>query len=93
MILSGRGRYSKYIRPISVLFDILALTVLFQYFFRELGLNNLHFGMYQLGAWAVISYFFGFYEVYRFTKPIEILSKIIRQGIIFTLAVIAFFPF
>lgn len=93
MILSGRGRYSKYIRPISVLCDILALTVLFQYFFRELGLNNLHFGMYQLGAWAVISYFFGFYEVYRFTKPIEILSKIIRQGIIFTLAVIAFFPF
>ena len=93
MILSGRGRYSKYIRPISVLFDILALTVLFQCFFRELGLNNLHFGMYQLGAWAVISYFFGFYEVYRFTKPIEILSKIIRQGIIFTLAVIAFFPF
>ena len=93
MILSGRGRYSKYIRPISVLFDVLALTVLFQCFFWELGLNKLHFGMYQLGAWAVISYFFGFYEVYRFTKPLEILSKIIRQGTIFTLAVIAFFPF
>ncbi len=93
MILSGKGRYSKYIRPISVLFDVLVLTVLFQYFFRELGLNNFYFGLYQLGAWSVISYFFGFYEIYRFTKPIEILSKIIKQGIIFLLVVIAFFPF
>jgi putative colanic acid biosynthesis UDP-glucose lipid carrier transferase len=34
-----------------------------------------------------------FYGVYRFTKPIEIISKIIKQGVLFLLIVIAFFPF
>ncbi|AWH84456.1 undecaprenyl-phosphate glucose phosphotransferase [Flavobacterium album] len=93
MILSDRGRYSKYLRPISIFYDILVVTVLFQFFFRELGLNYLHFGFYQIVCWSIISYFSGFYEVYRYTKPLEILSKIIRQGVIFLLVVVAFFPF
>lgn len=93
MTLSGRDGYSKYLRPISILFDILVITVLFPYFFRELGINNLYFGLYQLAAWAVIAYLFEFYEVYRFTSITEILSRIIKQGILFLLIVIAFFPF
>lgn len=93
MILSGKGRYSKYLRPISVLFDILVITVLFRFFFSELGLNFIHFGIYQLVCWSIISYFFGFYEIYRYTTPVEIASKIIKQGVIFLLVVIAFFPF
>ncbi|QEE48755.1 undecaprenyl-phosphate glucose phosphotransferase [Flavobacterium alkalisoli] len=91
--MSGKGRYSKYLRPISIFFDVLVLTVLFPCFFWELGINEFYFGLYQVGAWAVISYFFGFYEIYRFTKPIEIIAKLVRQGIIFLLVVIAFFPF
>jgi putative colanic acid biosynthesis UDP-glucose lipid carrier transferase len=93
MILSGKGRYSKYLRPISVLFDIVVITVLFQYFFRELGLNYIHFGAYQIACWAIISYFSGFYEVYRYTTPIKIFSKLMAQGMLFLLVVIAFFPF
>ena len=38
-------------------------------------------------------FFHKFYEVYRFTTPIEIISKIIKQGILFLLIIIAFFPF
>lgn len=93
MILSGKGRYSKYLRPINVLFDILVITVLFQYFFRYLGLNYIHFGFYQIVCWAIISYFLGFYEVYRYTPTTAIVAKLIKQGILFLLAVIAFFPF
>ena len=91
--MSGKGRYSKYLRPINVLFDILVITVLFQYFFRFLGLNYLHFGFYQIVCWAIISYFLEFYDVYRYTPVTSIIAKIIRQGILFLLAVIAFFPF
>ena len=93
MILSGRGRYSKYLRPISVLFDILVISLLYRYFFKDLGVNNLHFTAYQVACWSIISYFSGFYEVYRYSTAIQILTKLVRQGILFLLVVIAFFPF
>lgn len=93
MILSGRGRYSKYLRPISVLFDILVISLLYRYFFKDLGVNNLHFTAYQVVCWSIISYFSGFYEVYRYSTAIQILTKLVRQGILFLLVVIAFFPF
>lgn len=76
-----------------MLFDILVITVLPFYFFRELSLNYVHYLAYQTICWAIISYFSGFYEVYRYTEPLNILSKLIKQGIIFVLVVIAFFPF
>ena len=91
--MSGKGRYSKYLRPISILFDILVITVVFRFFFTEHGLNYLHFGAYQIVCWVIISYFSGFYEVYRYTSPIKIATKLMAQGILFLLVVIAFFPF
>lgn len=93
MILSGKGRYSKYLRPISILFDILVISLVFQFFFTEHGLNYLHFAVYQIACWAIISYFSGFYEVYRYTSPIKIITKLMAQGMLFLLVVIAFFPF
>lgn len=93
MTLASKGRYSKYLRAINALFDVLVITVLPFWFFRELGVNFGHYTAYQFACWAIISYFSGFYEVYRFTPPLRIFSKLILQGIIFLLAVIAFFPF
>lgn len=93
MILSSRGRYSKYLRPITILFDIIVISILPHYFFRELGVNYVHYSLYQIIAWTIISYFSGFYGVYRYTEPITILSKIAKQAVIFTLVIIAFFPF
>lgn len=93
MTFTGRGRYSKYIRPISILLDILAITALFPLFFNKLGIDPLYYGPYQAICWLLIAYFTGFYEVYRYTMPVKILSKLVRQGILFLLVVIAFFPF
>lgn len=90
---STTGRYSKYIRPISISFDLLVITTLSLYFLRELGLNNPLFTMYQLAAWGFIAFFAKFYEVYRFTTPVEIITKLVKQGFLFLLVVIAFFPF
>lgn len=88
-----RGRYSKYIRPVSVLFDVLTLTLLFPVFYTELGINLYYFGIYQIIGWLIVAYFLGFYEVYRYTTPVQIFSKITRQGIIFLLVVNSYFPF
>lgn len=93
MIFSGRGRYSKYLRPISMLLDILAITILFPIFFNKLGIDVLIFGAYQIICWIIIGHSINFYHVYRYTTPVQILAKLVKQGILFLLVVIAFFPF
>jgi putative colanic acid biosynthesis UDP-glucose lipid carrier transferase len=93
MTASQTGRYSKYIRPISIFLDLLVITVLCLFFFKELNLNCLYYFIYQTIAWAVIAFLINFYAVYRFTTPVEITSKIVKQGILFLLVIIAFFPF
>lgn len=93
MVTQQTGRYSKYIRPISIIIDVVVLTTLSLYFFRNLKLNNICFAIYQLFAWLLIAFLIKFYEVYRFTTPVEIISKLVKQFSILLLVVIAFFPF
>jgi len=87
------GRYSKYIRPISVIFDLLVIDLLCLFLFKGLRLNILYYVFYQNFGWLLIAYLIKFYEVYRFTTPVEIISKLVKQGVLFLLIVIAFFPF
>ena len=93
MVAQQTGRYSKYIRPINVLFDLMVITVLSLFFFRELNLNELYYILYQLFAWILIAILVKYYEVYRFTTPVEIITKLLKQFSVFLLIVIAFFPF
>jgi putative colanic acid biosynthesis UDP-glucose lipid carrier transferase len=93
MVASQTGRYSKYIRPISVFIDLIVIAVFNLFFFSELKLNYLYFIPYQLVVWLLIAFIIGFYEVFRFTTPVEIISKLIKQFLLFLLVTIAFFPF
>ncbi|WP_396191179.1 undecaprenyl-phosphate glucose phosphotransferase [Flavobacterium sp.] len=93
MVAQQTGRYSKYIRPISVSLDVLVITILSLFFFRELNLNMVSYLLYQSFAWFFIAFIVRFYDVYRFTTPVEIISKLIPQAALFLLVVIAFFPF
>lgn len=93
MVAQQTGRYSKYIRPISVSLDVVVITILSLFFFRELNLNMVSYLLYQSFAWFFIAFIVRFYDVYRFTTPVEIISKLIRQAALFLLVVIAFFPF
>ena len=93
MVAQQTGRYSKYIRPINVLFDLTVITALSTYFFRELGLNLFCYLAYQTFTWILIAIIVKYYEVYRFTTPVEIISKLLKQFSVFLLVVIAFFPF
>lgn len=87
----SKGRYSKYIRPISIAVDYLVLTLLVKIFLKNFAHHTNLFILYQLVAWTIIAYFTAFYEVFRFTKPAEILSKLVKQFTLFTLVVIAYF--
>lgn len=93
MVSQHKGRYSKYIRPISIVFDLSVVTLLCLFFFSELNVNSWYYLLYQTIAWGLIAFFIKFYEIYRFTTPVEIVSKIIQQGVLFLLVTIAFFPF
>ena len=93
MVAQQSGRYSKYIRPINILFDLVVITVLSLYFFRELKLNQFYYLSYQTFTWLFIAVIVKYYEVFRFTTPVEIITKLVKQFSLFLLIVIAFFPF
>jgi putative colanic acid biosynthesis UDP-glucose lipid carrier transferase len=93
MVAQQKGRYSKYIRPISILFDLIVVTTLSLFFFRDLNLNLLYYLPYQTVIWFMIAIIVRYYEVFRFTTPVEIITKLVKQFSLFLLVVIAFFPF
>jgi len=93
MVLSGRQGYSKYLRLANIVFDLLAINSLFPLFFSGLSLHYGHFILYINICWGTIAYFSGFYEVYRYTSIVQVASKLLKQGIIYLLVIIAFFPF
>ena len=93
MTAAQSGRYSKYIRPISIVFDLLVVAFLGLFFFKGLRLNFDFYIGYLLVSWITIAFLIKFYDVYRFTTPVEILTKITKQTVLFSLLIIAFYPF
>jgi putative colanic acid biosynthesis UDP-glucose lipid carrier transferase len=93
MTASHIGRYSKYIRPFSIFVDLAVISLMGLLFLNISNINLIYLIVYEIVGWISISFFTKFYEIYRFTTPPEIISKIVKQGIVFVLVVIAFFPF
>ncbi len=83
-------RYSFLILPIIYLIDsLLIIWFIKNFHFKQPVLTFIILDV----IWFTISYFTKFYEVYRNTKPAEIISKTIKQVLIFDLSVIAYFHF
>ncbi|RYG45529.1 MAG: undecaprenyl-phosphate glucose phosphotransferase [Chitinophagaceae bacterium] len=93
MTAAQRGRYSKYIRPISIFLDLLAVNFGAFLLLDELSLNVNIFYAYMNLCWIGLAFITRFYGVYRFTTPVQIFSKLVKQGVLFLLLIIAFFPF
>lgn len=87
----SKGRYSKYIRPISITIDCILLLVLASFFLKNFAITLPYFIVYQIFSWCILAYFTNFYEVYRFTKPVEIMALLFKQLFIFSLFITAFF--
>jgi putative colanic acid biosysnthesis UDP-glucose lipid carrier transferase len=86
-------RYSKYLRPISYIFDITAILTLFPFFFKGLNISFILFAIYLFFSWTILSFFSKLYVIYRFTSPVEILTKAAKHFVLFLLVLVSFFPF
>ncbi|TXD83946.1 exopolysaccharide biosynthesis polyprenyl glycosylphosphotransferase [Subsaximicrobium wynnwilliamsii] len=92
MSLFKQGRYSGYLRPISYLIDLSILNgFAILYFFKTI--DPVVFIAFASISWIILSIYSSFYEVYRFTREIKILSLTFRQMILFALIIFAFSGF
>ncbi len=83
------GRYSGYIRPFSYILDLTVINLLSFFILPEL-FHLLSFHIFLSIAWIVIAINVGFYEVYRYTKVIEIFGKILKTYFIFLIVNFAY---
>ncbi len=86
------GRYSGYIRPFTYLLDLILIN-LFAYLLLSDDFHSFYFASLISISWIIIAINIGFYEVYRFTKVVSILEKVIKQFTLFTLICFAFSGF
>ena len=78
--------YSKLIRPTLYILDLLIITLLSFFFLTE----NVIDIVFVVTFWFVLSISFSFYEVYRFTKIIKIISLLFKQTLLFTLVILSY---
>ena len=92
MSLFKHGRYSGYLRPISYLIDLVIINALaLLYFFTDVA--PLTYSLFISASWITLSIAAKFYDVYRYTREVTILALIIRQLVLFTLIVFAFYGY
>lgn len=84
------GRFSPYLRPISFSLDILTLTLLGEFILLNFKQKIIWFSLITILAWTIVSIITKFYEVYRFTKEITILTLLVKQLMFYSLVVFAF---
>jgi putative colanic acid biosynthesis UDP-glucose lipid carrier transferase len=84
--MSKKGRYSGFIKPILYLIDLLIISLISYFSLTE---NLTHIFCF-VSFWFVLSISFSFYEVYRFTKLIKILSLLFKQILLFNLVILSF---
>lgn len=82
------GRYSKYLRPITITFDLIVLVLLAMWLLPESFQYGYVFFVLAF-SWIFISIVTKFYQVYRFTKLIQIAQKAIKQYFLFALSIFA----
>jgi len=85
--------YSKYITPLNVLIDLILVVFLAKKCFANFVSNEIYFYVFLSATWIAIALYTHFYSVYRFTNPVQILSKIISQTTLFFFTTSAYFSF
>ena len=83
------GRYSVYIRPIIIFLDLLIVNLLVLLCMRS-AMSNFGYHSILTIFWLIISYYSGYYEVYRFSKGIEIFGKLLKQFFFISLITFAY---
>jgi len=87
-----KGRYSGLIRPILYIADI-SILILFVAFLHPGRATSIYFGPFLIIGWMITSFFTNYYNIYRFTSPIKIVSIAIRQYSLYSLVYFSYFGF
>lgn len=92
MVKKYAGRYSRFLRPISILIDLIVVNsfIFLFFFYSEILLGKLTYVIFSF-LWIISSLLTRFYEVYRFTKVLRIFTIIFYQFVLFTVLVFAYF--
>jgi putative colanic acid biosynthesis UDP-glucose lipid carrier transferase len=85
-----KKRYSSLIRPLQIILDVFLINFIVYYIFDKEFFNT-SFLSYTTVYWLVISYFFGFYNVYRYTRVLRIFTLLGKQFSLFILGYFAYF--
>ena len=86
------GRYSGYLRPISYAVDLIIINGLaLLYFFKNI--DPVIFVPIISFSWIILSVYSQFYEVYRYTREVTIISLLFKQIVLFILIMLAFSGF
>ena len=89
---SKTGRYSRYIRPLLTFIDLLIVNVLVLFIIHS-EISSIAYHTILTVFWLIVSYYSGFYEVYRFTKETSIFSKLLKQFFFISLITFAYAGF
>lgn len=84
-----RGGYSYLIRPILIIMDLTIVILFAFYILVEVINTQLYF--FLVITWLIIAYLLDFYQVYRFTKVVKIMSLLFRQGLLMLILLFAYF--
>jgi putative colanic acid biosynthesis UDP-glucose lipid carrier transferase len=85
-----KKRYSPLIRPLQIVIDILLINFIV-YFISDKAFLNVYFLSYITVFWVLISYFLGFYKVYRYTRFLKLFRLLGSHFLLFTLGYFAYF--
>ncbi|WP_246034809.1 exopolysaccharide biosynthesis polyprenyl glycosylphosphotransferase [Polaribacter aestuariivivens] len=83
-------KYSSLIRPLIIFFDVLIVNAVV-YYFSEKSSFNIQLSAYLTLFWLLISYYTKFYNVYRYTHVLRLLTLLISQFFVFLLSFFAYF--
>tara|TARA_R110001606_G_scaffold23985_2_gene79990 strand:- start:234 stop:1595 length:1362 start_codon:yes stop_codon:yes gene_type:complete len=81
---------SIFIQPIIAIIDILFINIIV-YFVANPEYFTISFLSYLTFFWLLVSYYTRFYSVYRYTHITKLLSRLISQFFVFTLAFFSYF--
>ncbi|MCF6296510.1 MAG: undecaprenyl-phosphate glucose phosphotransferase [Flavobacteriaceae bacterium] len=87
-----KKRYSIYIKPISIIANLIIINVTLFFFLKE-TYNNYWYVLYINTGWLIVSYYLNFYSLRRFNKIINIISLLFSQFLFFSFVYFSFFSF
>jgi len=83
-------RYSIYIKPISIIVNLIIINLFLKIFLKEGYSGIWHITFINL-SWLIISYHLNFYNFRRYNKNVDVVSRLFLQFLIFTFVYFAYY--